>query len=66
MRNPARILSRHEIGDKQIKAILDWKKRLEQITHIGGSVRHDMGVGDTRHFHIELKRVNKFIKNLPK
>lgn len=60
-----RYLARHEIGMNEKQMMLKWQKSLQGITHVGGTMKTKVANGKTTHFHIELRRVNKFIKNLP-
>jgi hypothetical protein len=61
-----RFLSRHEIGMNEMTVVEKWHKQLGGITRTGArSRRKNLGISDTRHFEVELTRVNKFLKNLP-
>lgn len=60
-----RFLSRHEIGMNEKRQVEVWEAKLKSITKVGGGINKALGIGDTRHFEVELRRVNKFLKNLP-
>lgn len=62
-----RYLSRHELTSKELLVMKKWQKSLTNITRPGGlSRKYKLEISDTRHFEVELRRVNKFIKNYPK
>jgi hypothetical protein len=52
---------------KERVALEEWKKFLHGVCKTGNvAKKRALGITDLRHFEIELSRVNKFIKNLPK
>lgn len=57
-------LSRHEIGEREIEQMKRWQHRLTQIVRPGGSNNKHLGISDTIHFNVELRRVNKWLRGV--
>lgn len=57
-------LARHEIGLKEIVIMERWRDRLKAIVRPGGDTNKRLGISDTRHFEVELKRVEKWLRNI--
>jgi hypothetical protein len=54
-------LARHEIGMAQVDMVTKWRDTLVKIVQPGYNRRTD--ISDTRHFEVELKRVNRWLRN---
>ena len=60
-------VSRHELGPTQLATMEKWERLLSQITRPGdGPQNMKKGISNTTHFHVELKRVTRFINTFPK
>ena len=55
-------LARHEIGSSQVDMVTKWRDTLVKVIQPGYNRRTD--ISDTRHFEVELRRVNRWLRNI--
>jgi hypothetical protein len=55
-------LARHEVGMSQVDMVIKWRDTLVKVVQPGYNRRTD--ISDTRHFEVELRRVNRWLRNI--